>query len=201
MEEFYLQAAKWLIKFESFAPKAMWDVNAWRIGHGSDTITFPDGTFRKVLKTDTTTLEMAGKDLQRRIRKDFEPIVIKQVGKEFYYKLPVNARIALISFAYNYGTLIKKHWTDPMAIVKAARTGNVNTLGKTIYDITANDNKGVYFTGLRKRRKMEWDLAISPNELDKKLIVDEKKTDNSSNLFFFTIIAAAAIFFLLAPKK
>ena len=154
MKSFYEVASDFIKSFEGFTPKAMWDVNAWRIGHGSDTLTFPDGTYRKVLQTDTTTREMAGKDLERRIKKDFEPRVRKQIGEPYYSNLPPSARISLISLAYNYGSIKKPR------IIEVARTGDANALGDAIIEETKNDNLGKpYYNALRKRREKEGNFA------------------------------------------
>jgi GH24 family phage-related lysozyme (muramidase) len=151
---FYEIASNFIKQFEGFTSKAMWDVNAWRIGHGSDTLTLPDGTYRKVLQTDVTTREMAGKDLERRIKNDFEPKVRKQIGEPYYSNLPPNARISLISLAYNYGSITKPK------IIQVARTGDVNALGNAIIEETKNDNLGKpYYNALRKRREIEGNFA------------------------------------------
>jgi len=64
----YTYAAELLKKYEGFNRTAVWDVNAWRIGHGSGTITLNNGTYRKVVKGDTTTEANALKDLTRRVK-------------------------------------------------------------------------------------------------------------------------------------
>ena len=153
---FYDEASDFIKQFEGFTSKATWDVNAYRLGHGSDTVTSPDGTFRKVVQSDTTTKEMAGKDLARRIEKDFEPKVRKQVGEPSYSNLPNPAKISLISLAYNYGSIPKKE------IIDVARTGDVVKLGDTIIESTKNDNYGKsYYNALRKRREKEGNFAKS----------------------------------------
>ena len=151
---FYDIASDFIKQFEGFSPKAMWDVNAWRLGHGSDTLTLPDGTYRKVLQTDTTTKEMAGKDLARRIKQDFEPKVRKQIGEPYYSNLTPSARISLISLAYNYGSITKPK------IIQVARTGDANALGDAIIEETKNDNAGKsYYQALRRRREKEGNFA------------------------------------------
>lgn len=168
---FYDNAANYVKKWEGFTDVAKWDVNAWRIGHGSDTLTLPDGTYRKVLKTDKTTRELAAKDLARRIQKEFEPKVINKIGATYYNRLPDPAKIALISFAYNYGNIVKP------AIVDAARTGDVDKIGDAIVSSTINDNKGTaYYTGLRKRREDEGRLAKS-----QKIATSNTDTTTTSN--------------------
>lgn len=161
MSNFYEKTTDFLKQYEGFAPKATWDVNAYRIGHGSDTLTLKDGSFRKVKKGDVTTRELAAKDLLRRIKNDFEPKVQKQIGKNYYDNLPDPAKTALISITYNYGSLkVKDGHLQP--IIDAAQTGNVDKLADAIIESTKNDNKGKpYYEALLKRRKKEADLARS----------------------------------------
>lgn len=145
-------AAVFIKKFEGYSSKPYWDVNAYRLGHGSDTLTLPDGSFRKVLKTDTTTRELAQKDLERRLKTEFIPKVKTQVGEPSWSNLPDPAKVSLISLAYNYGSITKKN------IVNAARTGNVETLSKAIVDSTYNDNAKLsekVRNSLRDRRAQE----------------------------------------------
>ena len=66
-KSYYLDASKFIAQYEGFTPVATWDVNAWRIGHGSDTITLDNGSYRKVVQGDQTTKLNASKDLARRI--------------------------------------------------------------------------------------------------------------------------------------
>jgi GH24 family phage-related lysozyme (muramidase) len=113
----YSFAADLLKKYEGFNRTAVWDVNAYRIGHGSDTITDSNGNFRKVKKGDVTTEANALKDLTRRL-KEFENKVKKQVGAEFWDPLNYKVKAALISLAYNYGSITKQ------AIKDAIKTGN-----------------------------------------------------------------------------
>jgi GH24 family phage-related lysozyme (muramidase) len=153
---FYDSAADFIKVFEGFTPNATWDVNAYRLGHGSDTITLPDGSYRKVVKGDTTTKELAAKDLARRIKEGFEPKVRKQIGEPYYSNLPDPAKISLISLAYNYGSITKP------AIIDAARSGDVEKLANAIIESTKNDNKGKsFYEALRKRREKEANYAKS----------------------------------------
>lgn len=152
---FYDSAADFVKGFEGFTSNATWDVNAYRLGHGSDTVTLPNGTYRKVVKGDTTTRELAAQDLARRL-KAYEATVIKQVGADAYNKLPEPARISLISFAYNYGSITKP------AIIAAAKSGDVEKLATAITESTKNDNQGKpYYNALVKRRQAEANFAKS----------------------------------------
>ena len=51
---------------EGFKSNTYWDVNAHRLGYGSDTITNLDGSVRRVKNGDTVTREQAELDLRRR---------------------------------------------------------------------------------------------------------------------------------------
>lgn len=177
MSNFYDKTSEFLKQYEGFAPKATWDVNAYRIGHGSDTLTLNDGTFRKVKKGDVTTKELAAKDLTRRVKNDFEPKVKKQIGENYYNNLPDPAKTALISITYNYGSLkVKDGHLQP--IIDAAQTGDVDKLADAIVESTKNDNKGKpYYEALKKRRKKEADLARS---VKNKKPTSFKKNEGSS---------------------
>ena len=106
--EGYREIFDYLTSEEGFSKNAVWDVNAYRIGYGSDTITTSnDGTFRKVKKGDVTNDKFAQKDLSRRIPTEFEKRLKTQFG-EIYHSLPIEAKIALNSMAYNYGSITKQ---------------------------------------------------------------------------------------------
>ena len=157
------QAADFIKAQEGFLSRAVWDVNAFRLGYGSDTITFPDGTYRNVVQGDTTTPEMATRDLARRIEKEFFPKVIKAVGLETWNKLPDNSKIALTSLAYNYGRV-------KSTIAQAAQTLNKQTLADTLVKSTYNDNQSQpenVREALRRRRRREADLILKGSEKKK----------------------------------
>ncbi len=99
----YALAANVIAKFEGFSAKAYYDVNAWRIGYGSDTRHVAGG-FVHVKRGDATTKADALLDLQRRIPQ-FERVVIGQVGGAQWARMPQKARAGLLSVAYNYGHL------------------------------------------------------------------------------------------------
>jgi GH24 family phage-related lysozyme (muramidase) len=157
---YYLDAAKFIAKYEGFAETADWDVNAYRIGHGSDTITFNDGTYRIVRAGDTTTRDNAAKDLARRVP-EFEKKVKNYIDdygvtNKMWDNLPANTKVALLSFAYNYGNIVKK------SIREAMKTGDVNKIADAVDTSTINDMKGtIYYDGLRTRRLAEAALIRS----------------------------------------
>lgn len=181
----YKQASEFISKVEGFTPVAKWDVNAWRIGHGSDTITFNNGSFRRVVQGDTTTRENAAKDLKRRIP-EFENSVIQYIGKygvtaEEWNNLPDPAKIGLLSFAYNYGNIVKN------AVRQAIKTGNVDIIADAVLTSTINDKKGTnVYNGLRNRRQKEADLIRSQKRKTPKILKAA-----------FPIVSLIAAYFLL----
>ena len=135
-----------------FCPKkAMWDVNAYRPGYGSDTIELPNGQHRKVTKDDCTTEEYALKDLTRRVKNEFLPKVAGQIGEPYWSALPIGAKAALVSIGYNYGSITKP------AIITAARTGDVTKIADAILAATIGDNGGIN----DHRRQMEAEIVRS----------------------------------------
>jgi len=159
----YTFAADLLIKYEGYNPKAVWDVNAYRIGHGSDTITDANGNFRKVKKGDVTTKANARKDLERRLP-EFENKIKKQVGPEYWEPLNYKVKGALISLAYNYGSITKQE------IKEAIKTGNSEKIANALINSTYNDNKKLSENvrqALRNRRKKEADIIRSAPDAKK----------------------------------
>ena len=152
---FQNRAANIIAGFEGYISKATWDENAYRLGFGSDTITLNDGSYRKVKKGDVTTKENATKDLARRIP-EFENDVRKIVGGS-YDNLTDNAKLAVLSFSYNYGAGgISTH----KQIYDAIKKGDSTAVGDAIINSTINDNKGAnFYNYARLRRKTEGDIA------------------------------------------
>ena len=147
----YSYAAELLKKYEGFNRVAVWDVNAWRIGYGSGTITDSTGKYRTVKQGDTTTEANALKDLTRRV-KEFEQRVINKVGAEYWQPLHYQVKAALISLAYNYGNITKQE------IIEAIKTGNNKKIAQAVINSTYNDNKSQSESvrnALRNRRKKE----------------------------------------------
>jgi GH24 family phage-related lysozyme (muramidase) len=127
-------AAGMLRNFESFSPKAYWDVNAYRTGFGSDTTTRADGSIEKVTKETTVTLADAERDLSRRIT-EFQTGIQKAIGIDTWRSLSEEQQAALTSIAYNYGSL-------PDSIVKAIEGGGgPEKVASAIAALTANPGR------------------------------------------------------------
>lgn len=120
---------------EGYIEKPKYDVNAYRAGYGSDTVTRADGSVERIKPGMSVNREDAERDLQRRIQTEFVPKAAAKVGEENWSRLPENTRAALTSIAYNYGTI-------PSRIVPAVQSGNTEEIAKAIESL-AGDNKGV----------------------------------------------------------
>lgn len=135
--------------FEGFIAKAKWDVNAFRVGFGSDTVTRADGTIEKVTKDTIVTLEDAQRDLSRRLI-DFQSGIQKAIGVDTWKSLNEAQQAALTSIAYNYGSL-------PKTIVAAIEAGGgPAVVAKAIADLSS-DNGGIN----KKRREQEAQSFLS----------------------------------------
>lgn len=150
MANFYDRAADYIKKHEGYSDKTYWDVNAYRLGYGSDTITTSkNGAYRKVKQGDITNKDMASLDLARRIKTEFEPRIINKVGKSVYDSLLEPVKIALLSITYNYGSL-------PTNVATAVKSGDSKKIADAI-NANAHHNQGVN----AKRRGEEANLVMS----------------------------------------
>lgn len=122
-------------QFEGYRDSPYWDVNAHRVGYGSDTITMPDGSVRKVKKGDKVNRQLAELDLQRRVTQEFMPKAASKVGADVWRNLNPMQQAALTSVTYNYGSL-------PSSVAKAARSGNPQATAQAI-NALGSHNDGV----------------------------------------------------------
>ena len=96
-----------LKKEEGFRENAYWDVNAYRIGYGSDTITKPNGSTLKVTATSKVNEEDATRDLERRVLFEFKPKAESALQSQgmLWEQLSRAAQVVFIDLAYNYGSV------------------------------------------------------------------------------------------------
>jgi len=130
-----------LRKFEGFREKPYWDVNAHRTGYGSDTVTRADGSVQRVTPGTTVSREDAERDLGRRINTEFLPRAAEAVGPA-WGTLSKNAREALVSVTYNYGSL-------PGSVAAAARTGDPQAIASAIAGLSGHNG------GINARRRQQ----------------------------------------------
>ncbi len=125
-----------LIKhFESFRATPYWDVNAYRTGYGSDTVTLADGRVVTVSQGMTVSAEDAQRDLERRVNSEFAPRAIAKVGQEAWSRLSEPQRAALLSVTYNYGDL-------PDSVAAKITAGDLTGAATAIGDLGSH-NGGV----------------------------------------------------------
>jgi GH24 family phage-related lysozyme (muramidase) len=149
-------AASMVKGFESFISKAKWDVNAYRVGFGSDTVTRANGVIEKVTKDTVVTLEDAQRDLSRRLV-EFQDGIQTAIGADTWRSLNDAQQAALTSIAYNYGSL-------PKRIVEAIQNGGgPEAVAKAISSLGA-DNGGIN----RNRRQREAQSYLSGSGLSLK---------------------------------
>ena len=128
-------------KFEGYRDKPYWDVNAHRVGYGSDTITNPDGSVQRVQPGMQITRDQAELDLQRRINSEFMPRAQQAVGDN-WSKLSPGAQAALTSVTYNYGSL-------PQSVAAAARTGDPAQIAAAVEGLSGHNG------GVNANRRMQ----------------------------------------------
>lgn len=136
-------------QFEGYDKTAKWDVNAYRAGYGSDTVTRPDGSVTKVTPGMQVSQEDADRDLARRTQ-EFETTATHQVGQQNWSKLSPGAQSALTSVAYNYGSL-------PKSVVQAVQTGSPSVIAGAVRAL-GGANGGVN----RQRRNQEASMIVAP---------------------------------------
>lgn len=120
---------------EGFAERAYWDVNAFRAGYGSDTITLADGSIQKIVEGMTVSVADANRDLTRRITTEFMPIAEAAAGSQRFAAFTPQQQAALTSIAYNYGEI-------PDRIAQAVATGTAAEVAEAIRGL-AGDNGGI----------------------------------------------------------
>ncbi|MFA7168143.1 MAG: tape measure protein [Sphaerochaetaceae bacterium] len=145
-----LKSVNLLKQFEGFRPTAYWDVNAYRVGYGSDTVTLDDGSIRKVTQGMKVSQEDALRDLVRRVG-EFQNIVKGQIGSDRWSLFTPEQQAALTSIAYNYGSL-------PKRIVEAVKYGTSEEIAAAVRSLRG-DNGGIN----AKLREMEAQILAEPN--------------------------------------
>ena len=182
----YEFATNLLIPYEGFNSSAVWDYGAWRIGYGSGTITFDNGTYRTVKQGDITNKTNAGKDLQRRV-KEFEKKLINQIGSKYWDPLNSDVKGALISIAYNYGGFIP----SLTKTIEAIKTGNNEIIASTIEKETKNHNKS-------KPEKVR--QALYNRRLKEAKIIRESKQPAKNNIVLFGLPLILLGVYLITKK-
>lgn len=128
-------AAGLIKNFEGYRSNAYWDVNAYRVGYGSDTMTSPAGDVSRVMAGSTTTAADAMRDLTRRVA-EFQDVIRGQIGPDAFSRLGQNSKASLTSVAYNYGSL-------PDSVAAAARSGDPTQIANAIRGLSSNPDRRI----------------------------------------------------------
>jgi GH24 family phage-related lysozyme (muramidase) len=129
-------ATAMLKEFEGYRANPYWDVNAHRVGYGSDTITdLATGQVRKVQPGDRVTPEMADADLNRRVP-EFQQGITKHVPQ--FAALPDNVKTGITSLAYNYGADAKAL----RPVYAALNSGDIGGAAKAVQGLS-HHNGGI----------------------------------------------------------
>lgn len=159
------EAVRLIVQKEGFRDTAYWDVNHYRVGYGSDTVTLDDGSIQKVVQGTTTSRAAAMKDLVRRIG-EFQNTIKREIGLERWNQFSKQQQAALTSIAYNYGNLNKT------GIVATIKSGDTKQIADAIRGL-ASHNGGVNAT----RRRSEAALFESGEDTDKSIRAAEKRAE------------------------
>ena len=150
-------SSKFVGKNEGFAQKATWDVNAYRLGFGSDKIIGADGKIRDVVVGDVTSVDAALKMLQYELSVSYKSRLVgtgaTKISEATFNSLNNKQKAALISYVYNVGSLRP-------GIAEAIRNGNLASAAQQIQagPVTAG---GQTLAGLVRRRAEEATLFSS----------------------------------------
>lgn len=159
------ESVKLIVQKEGFRSEAYWDVNHYRVGYGSDTVTLDDGSIQKVVQGTTTSRAAAMKDLTRRIG-EFQTTVKKEIGVDRWGQFSSKQQAALTSLAYNYGNLTRT------GIVATIKTGDTKQIADAIRGL-ASHNGGVNAS----RRRHEAQLFETGEDSDRSLRAAEKRAE------------------------
>jgi|GEM_PF-1936490 len=113
--------------YESFSPTAYWDVNAWRVGYGQDTV--HGQRVYQGMRVSRSTAESAMASRWMRLER---PALISQVGSTHYNRLNADQRAVLNSLKWNYGHV-------PPRVVRAIHSGDCNYTADSIYTLRHHD--------------------------------------------------------------
>jgi GH24 family phage-related lysozyme (muramidase) len=126
--------------FEGFRETPYWDVNALRVGYGSDTITRPDGSVVSVTDGVRVTREDAERDLLRRVNDEFLPSARAAIGTGRFDQLSSGQQAVLGSLAYNYGA---DAWQNDLAGVANAVISGDMAAAETAIRALGSHNDGI----------------------------------------------------------
>lgn len=133
--------ADMLRKFEGFATKAYWDVNAYRTGYGTDNIVDENGNVSKVTSTTVIDRATAERTLKYDINNRFLPEIKNRIGANNWESLTNVQKAAIVSYSYNAGAGALNTWgiseaikqkKSPQEIANLIKVGPITAKGKIL---------------------------------------------------------------------
>ena len=156
---------------EQFTEFAKDDEGTLRLGYGTDKIS-DNGQLRDVKPGDKTTPEAAKQVLLNQIQNDYEKRVIRGIGQSNFDKLNANQKAALISYAYNVGSITS-------GIVSAIKQGNLTEAALQIQNGPITGQQSGVLNGLIIRREQEAALFLTPDNSSSEFNLAPKPPSNA----------------------
>ena len=170
MASYYRKAAELIIGFEGFSSTPYGDVNNYRIGFGSSTYMLAVNSTPLVLPKYTPTkdpkrlnsprinIQQAAYDLRRRLVGEFEVGIRTLVNTRkagLYERLSDEAKAALLSIAYNFGSIIRPNGV-PLADLVAQSNGSNTGIASAIRQIQARTPQSQLALTLRRAQEADY---------------------------------------------
>lgn len=148
-------AFDFITKEEGFIERPKPDEGNLRAGYGTDKIVLANGIIKKVGSDTIFTRDDANRTLTYQIKNEFSKTVINQIGQEKWNSLNDRQKAALVSFAYNVGSLTSN-------LRQALKSNSATIVANAIADGPTRGKKtGTVYTALQKRRKKEATLYLA----------------------------------------
>ena len=141
---------------EGFLDKPKPDEGTLRAGYGTDKIVTADGTVKSVGIDTVFTIEDAKRTLIYQIKTTFGPRVITQIGQTNWNRLNDKQKAALVSYAYNAGSL-----RNNVVSAIQSNTSNQIVANAIINGPVTGAQSGKIYPALVERRKEEATLYLS----------------------------------------
>jgi GH24 family phage-related lysozyme (muramidase) len=154
------EAANFIALKEGFTKVAVWDVNHYRGGYGSDKI-FRNNKLITVTEGTIFTKQEAVQTLEKYSITTYSNPIIKAIGNSNWEKLNNHQKAALVSLGYNVGAFYMTAREYGKKIAAAIKKGDYQAAAQGILNGPKTAG-GKYLPGLAKRRKEEAQLFLYP---------------------------------------
>ncbi len=154
------EAANFISLKEGFTEVAVWDINHYRGGYGSDKI-FRNNQLITVTKGTIFTKKEAVQTLEKYSITTYSNPIIEAIGNSNWEKLNNHQKSALVSLGYNVGAFYMTTRGYGEKIAAAIKKGDYQAAAQGILDGPKTAG-GEYLPGLAKRRKEEAQLFLYP---------------------------------------